>query len=143
MVSQPDQQELTFEERVEIQRKRDIERALADGDPELAEVLRTVEYEEVSPEEREELSLLLERVRRQPAPEPQSLDEFMDEWRDEDPEFVAMLDRCDERFPGWGDLLYRLPEEHPDDFKMLRKLDQHEPEASRFLRGIHDDLRSS
>ena len=143
MVSQPDQQELTFEQRVEVQRKRDIERALADGDPELAEFLRIVEYEEVSPEEREELNLLLERVRRQPAPEPQSLHEFMDEWRAEDPEFVAMLDRCDERFPGWGDLLYRLPEDHPDDFKMLRKLDQNEPEASRFLRGIHDDLRSS
>ena len=142
MVSQPDQQELTFEERVEIQRKRDIERALAAGNPELAEFLRTVEYEEVSPEEREELSLLLERVRRQPAPEPQSLDEFMDEWRAEDPEFVAMLDRCDEQFPGWSKLMFRLPEDHPGDFKMLRNLDRHEPEASEFLRGIHDDLRS-
>ncbi len=143
MVAQPDQQELTFEERVKIQRERDIECALAAGNPELAEFLRTVEYEEVSPEEREELSLLLERVRRQPAPEPQSLDEFMDEWRAEDPEFVAMLDRCDEQFPGWSKLMFRLPADHPGDFKMLRNLDRHEPEASEFLRGIHDDLRSS
>ena len=139
MVSQPDQQELTFEERVEIQRKRDIERALAAGNPELAEFLRTVEYEEVSPEERVEIERALEAARNQT--EWEEPDTFLKEWREEDPEFVDMLDRVDERFPGWGALCYRLPDDHPEDLEMLRLLDQHEPKAAEFVRGIHEELR--
>ena len=139
MVSQPDQQELTFEQRVEIQRKRDIERALADGDPELAEFLRIVEYEEVSPEERIEIDRALEAARNQT--EWEEPDTFLKEWREEDPEFVDMLDRVDERFPGWGKIKYRLPEDHPEDLELLRLLDEHEPKAAEFVRGIHAELR--
>ena len=139
MVSQPDQQELTFEERVEIQRERDIERALAAGNPELAESLRTVEYEEVSPEERVEIERALEAARNQT--EWEEPDAFLKEWREEDPEFVDMLDRVDERFPGWSKLMFRLPEDHPEDFAVLRALELHEPEAAKFLCSIHADLR--
>ena len=139
MVSQPDQRELTFEERVEIQRKRDIERALADGDPDLAEVLRTVEYEEVSPEERVEIERALEAARNQT--EWEEPDAFLKEWREEDPEFVDMLDRVDERFPGWWKLQFRLPEDHPEDLKMLRLLEEHEPEAAALIHQDHEELR--
>ena len=141
MVSQPDQQELTFEERVEIQRKRDIERALADGDPELAELLRTVEYEEVSPEERVEIERALEAARNQT--EWEEPDTFLKEWREEEPEFVAMLDRVDERFPGWWKLQFRLPEDHPEDLELLRLLEAHEPEAAALIRRDHEELRLS
>ena len=139
MVSQPDQQELTFEQRVEIQRARDIERALADGDPELAEFLRIVEYEEVSPEERIEIDRALEAARNQT--EWEEPDTFLKEWREEDPEFVDMLDRVDERFPGWGKIKYRLPEDHPEDLELLRLLEEREPKAAEFVREIHADLR--
>ena len=139
MVSQSDQQELTFEERVEIQRERDIERALAAGNPELAESLRTVEYEEVSPEERVEIERALEAARNQT--EWEEPDAFLKEWREEDPEFVDMLDRVDERFPGWGKIKYRLPEDHPEDLEMLRLLDEYEPKAAEFVREIHEELR--
>ena len=139
MVSQPDQQELTFEQRVEIQRVRDIERALADGDPELAEFLRIVEYEEVSPEERIEIDRALEAARNQT--EWEEPDTFLKEWREEDPEFVDMLDRLDEQFPDWSQLMFRLPEDHPEDFVVLRALESREPEAAKFLCGIHAELR--
>ena len=139
MVSQPDQQGLTFEQRVEIQRKRDIERALAAGNHELADYLRIVEYEEVSPEERVEIERTAEAARNQT--EWEEPDAFLKEWREEEPEFVAMLERCDEQFPGWSKLMFRLPEDHPEDFAVLRALERHEPEAAKFLCGIHAELR--
>ena len=137
MVSQ--EQELTFEQRVEAQRKRDIERALAASDLKLAKVLETVEYEEVSPEERVEIDRALEAARNQT--EWEEPNAFLKEWREEEPEFVAMLERTDERFPGWSKMCYRLPEDHPEDVEMLRRIEQDEPEAAAFIRSFHDDLR--
>ena len=137
MVSQ--EQELTFEQRVEAQRKRDIERALAAGDLKLAKLLETVEYEEVSPEERVEIDRALEAARNQT--EWEEPNTFLKEWREEEPEFVAMLERTDERFPGWSKMCYRLPEDHPEDVEMLRRIEQDEPEAAAFIRSFHDDLR--
>ena len=145
MVSQSERTDagLTVEERDELERQRLVAAALARGDREMAEFYRTVEFEDPTPEEAEAIERYLKaQANGATSPEPVTLEEFMAEWREEDPEFVAMLERCDERFPGWGDLMYRLPEEHPADFDMLRTLDKHEPEASDFLRGIHDELRS-
>ena len=145
MVSQSERTEakLTVEERDELERQRLVSAALARGDHEMAEFYRTVEFEDPTPEEAEAIERYLrDQANGVKSPEPITFEEFMAEWREEDPEFVAMLERCDERFPGWGDLMYRLPEEHPADFDMLRTLDKHEPEASDFLRGIHDELRS-
>ena len=138
MVSQ--EQELTFEQRIEAQRKRDIERALAQGETELAEFLETVEYDDPTPDEVEAIERYFEDVAK--GVKLEEPDTFLKEWREEEPEFVAMLERTDERFPGWWDLMFRLPEDHPADFDMLRTLDQYEPEASEFLREIHDELRS-
>ena len=133
-------QEQTFEQRIEAQRKRDIERALAQGETELAKFLETVEYDDPTPDEVEAIERYFEDVAK--GVKLEEPDTFLKEWREEEPEFVAMLERTDERFPGWWDLMFRLPEDHPADFDMLRTLDQHEPEASEFLREIHDELRS-
>ena len=144
MASQSEQTEaeLTVEERDELERQRLVERALARGDHEMAEFYRTVEFDDPTPKEAEAIAQYFERQKNgAKPPKPMTLEEYMAEWREEDPEFVALLERCDARFPGWGDLMYRLPEDHPADFELLRTLDEHEPEASEFLRGIHDELR--
>ena len=138
MVSQR-QDELTFEERIEAQRERDIERAVAAGNLEMAEFLKTVEYVEATPEEVEVIERYLRDVKN--GVQFEAPDTFMEEWRAEEPEFVAMLERCDERFPGWWAIKYRLPEDHPEDLEMLRLLEEHEPEAAAFVREIHDELR--
>ena len=145
MVSQSErtEAELTVEERDELERQRLVARALERGDHEMAEYYRTAEFEDPTPEEAEAIARYFERQKNgAKPPKAMTLEEYMAEWREEDPEFVALMERCDERFPGWGDLMYRLPEDHPADFEMLRTLDQHEPEAAEFLRGIHDELRS-
>ena len=144
MVSQSErtEAELTVEQRDELERQRLVERALARGDHKMAEFYRTVEFEDPTPEEAEAIAQYFERQKNgAKPPKAMTLEEYMAEWREEDPEFVALLERCDTRFPGWGALKYRLPEDHPADFELLRTLDEHEPEASEFLRGIHDELR--
>ena len=145
MVSQSErtEAELTVEERDELERQRLVARALERGDHEMADIYRTVEFDDATPEEEEAIAHYFERQKNgAKPPETITFDEFMEEWRAEDPEFVALLERCDARFPGWGDLKYRLPEDHPADLELLRTLDQHEPEAAEFLRGVHDELRS-
>ena len=138
MVSQW-QDTAAFEARIEVQRKRDIERALAAGDLEMAEFLKTVEYVEATPEDVAVIERYLEDVKK--GVQFEAPDTFLEEWRAEEPEFVAMLERCDERFPGWWTIKYRLPEDHPEDLEMLRLLEEHEPEAAAFVREIHDELR--
>ena len=128
-----------FEERIEAQRKRDIERALAAGNPEMAEFLKTVEYVQPTPEDIEVIERYLEDVKN--GVQFEEPDKFLEEWRAEEPEFVAMLERCDERFPGWWTIKHRLPEDHPEDLETLRLLEEHEPEAAAFVREIHDELR--
>ena len=145
MVSQSErtEAELTVEERDELERQRLVTRALERGDHEMAEYYRTAEFEDPTPEEAEAIARYFESLKNGAKPtNPMTLEEYMAEWREEDPEFVALMERCDERFPGWDDLMDRLPEDHPADFEMLRALDEHEPEAAEFLRGIHDELRS-
>ena len=128
-----------FEARIEAQRKRDIERALAAGNLEMAEFLKTVEYVQPTPEDIEVIERYLEDVKNGvPFEEP---DTYLEEWRAEEPEFVAMLDRLDERFPGWSKLQFRLPEDHPGDLEMLRLLEEHEPEAAAMIREDHEALR--
>ena len=138
MVSQ--EQELTFEQRVAAQRKRDIERALAQGETELAKFLETVEYDDPTPDEVVAIERYFEDVAK--GVKWEEPDTLLDEWRKEEPEFVAMLDRLDERFPGWWEIQYRLPEDHPKDLETLRLLDEHEPAVAAFVREIHDELRS-
>ena len=138
MVSQR-QETAAFDARTEAQRKRDIERALAAGNLETAEFLKTVEYVEAMPEDVAVIELYLEDVKN--GVQFEAPDTFMEEWRAEEPEFVAMLERCDARFPGWWTIKYRLPEDHPEDLEMLRLLEEHEPEAAAFVREIHDELR--
>ena len=129
----------TFEARIEAQRKRDIERALAAGNLEMAEFLKTVEYVQPTPEDVEVIERYLDDVKN--GVQFEAPDTYLEEWRAEEPEFVAMLERCDERFPGWWTIKYRLPEDHPEDLEMLRLLEEHEPEAAAFVREIHDELR--
>ena len=138
MVSQW-QDTAAFEARIEVQRKRDIERALAAGNLEMAEFLKTVEYVEATPEDVAVIERYLEDVKN--GVQFEAPDTYLEEWRAEEPEFVAMLERCDERFPGWWTIKYRLPEDHPEDLEMLRLLEEHEPEAAAFVREIHDELR--
>lgn len=138
MVSQR-QETSAFEQRIEAQRKRDIERALAAGNPEMAEFLKTVEYVEATPEDIEVIERYFEDVKN--GVQFEAPDTYLEEWRAEEPEFVAMLDRLDERFPGWSKIQFRLPEDHPEDLEMLRLLEEHEPEAAAFVREIHDELR--
>ena len=138
MVSQR-QEDLAFGERIEAQRKRDIERAVVAGNLEMAEFLKTVEYAEATPDEVEVIERYLRDVKN--GAQFEAPDTFMEEWRAEEPEFVAMLERCDERFPGWWTIKHRLPEDHPGDLEMLRLLEEHEPEAAAFVREIHDELR--
>ena len=128
-----------FEARIEAQRKRDIERALAAGDLEMAEFLKTVEYVEATPEDVAVIERYLEDVKN--GVQFEAPDTFLEEWRAEEPEFVAMLDRLDERFPGWSKLQFRLPEDHPEDLKMLRLLEKYEPEAAAMIREDHEALR--
>ena len=138
MVSQ--EQQLTFEQRIEAQRKRDIERALAQGETELAKFLETVEYDDPTPDEVVAIERYLEDVAK--GVKWEEPDTLLDEWRKEEPEFVAMLDRLDEQFPGWWEIKYRLPEDRPKDLETLRLLDEHEPAVAAFVREIHDELRS-
>ena len=138
MVSQR-QEDLASEERIAVQRERDIEQAVVAGNLEMAEFLKTVEYVEAAPEEVEVIERYLKDVKN--GVQFEAPDTFMAEWRAEEPEFVAMLERCDERFPGWWTIKYRLPEDHPEDLEMLRLLEEHEPEAAAFVREIHDELR--
>ena len=138
MVSQQ-QEASAFEARIEAQRKRDIERALAAGDPEMAEFLKTVEYVEPTPEDVEVIEQYFEDVKN--GVQFEAPDTYLEEWRAEEPEFVAMLDRLDERFPGWSKLQFRLPEDHPEDLEMLRLLEAHEPEAAAMIREDHEELR--
>ena len=129
----------TFEARIEAQRKRDIERALAAGNLEMAEFLKTVEYVEPTPEDVEVIERYLDDVKN--GVQFEEPDTYLEEWRAEEPEFVAMLDRLDERFPGWSKLQFRLPEDHPEDLEMLRLLEEHEPEAAAMIREDHEALR--
>ena len=138
MVSQR-QDELASAERIEAQRTRDIARAVAAGNLEMAEFLKTVEYVEATPEDVEVIERYLEDVKN--GVQFEAPDTFLEEWRAEESEFVAMLERCDERFPGWWAIKYRLPEDHPEDLEMLRLLEEHEPEAAAFVREIHTELR--
>ena len=128
-----------FEARIEAQRKRDIKRALAAGDLEMAEFLKIVEYVEATPEDVAVIERYLEDVKN--GVQFEAPDTFLEEWRAEEPEFVAMLDRLDERFPGWSKLQFRLPEDHPEDLKMLRLLEKYEPEAAAMIREDHEALR--
>jgi len=135
------QKEPIREESRELDRRSKIARALAAGDPELAELYRTIPYDdETTPEEdAEDARLALEaEAGTTDWEEPGT---FLKEWREEEPEFVAMLERVDERFPGWPQIKYRLPEDHPEDLALLLQLDEHEPEAAQFVRRIHDELR--
>lgn len=138
MVSQR-QDELAFEERTEAQRARDIARAVAAGNLEMAEFLKTVEYVDATPEDVEVIERYLKAVKN--GAQFEAPDTLMKEWRAEEPEFVAMLERCDERFPGWWELQFRLPEDHPADLEMLRLLEEHEPEAATMIREDHEELR--
>ena len=138
MVSQR-QEASAFEARIEAQRKRDIKRALAGGDLEMAEFLKTVEYVEATPEDVEVIEQYFEDVKN--GVQFEAPDTYLEEWRAEEPEFVAMLDRLDERFPGWSKLQFRLPEDHPEDLEMLRLLEEHEPEAAAMIREDHKELR--
>ncbi len=128
-----------FEARIEAQRKRDIERALAADNLEMAEFLKTVEYVQPTPEDVEVIERYLDDVKN--GVQFEAPDTYLEEWRAEEPEFVAMLDRLDERFPGWSKLQFRLPEDHPEDLEMLRLLEEHEPEAAAMIREDHEALR--
>ena len=134
------QEQPTLAELREQYRQAGVERALAAGDHKLAEFYRIAEFDdEVTPEEAAEIERAFEAARNQT--EWEEPDAFLKEWREEDPEFVDMLDRLDEQFPDWSKLMFRLPEDHPEDFAVLRALECHEPEAAKFLCGIHADLR--
>ena len=107
----------------------------------MAKFLETVEYDDPTPDEVEAIERYIEDVAKGVKwEEPNTL---LDEWRKEEPEFVAMLDRLDERFPRLvGDFSTACRRITPRISRTLRLLDEHEPAVAAFVREIHDELRS-
>ena len=138
MVAEP---ELTWAERCEIDRRRHVERALATGHHELAEIYRSAVYDDDSTpqEDAEDARISSARIAKMVdrAEQPDLIEELQELY----PEDVRLFKQLDEAFPGWDAHIDRLPEEHPEELDYLRRLDERLPEAAAFFRGWHDDQR--
>ena len=141
MVSQPDQQELTFEERCAAQRERDIAAALARGDHRMAAVFRTIEYEPISADESAALDRIIESA-GSPA-DWEEPDAWKREFEREDPEGAEMFRWLDQHYGDWDVHLHRTTEEHPEEVEFLRRLDQENPAAAQFFRSWYEELRQA
>ena len=134
--------ELTREQRREVNRQKQIERALAAGDLELAEMYRLAEYDDEStPEEdAEDARISKERAANGKWIE-YDFDNFDAEWEAMYPEDARLFKALDEAFPDWEAHIERLPEEYPEEVEYLRQLDERLPAAAKMFREHHDDLR--
>ena len=94
--------ELTREQRREVNRQKQIERALAAGDLELAEMYRLAEYDDEStPEEdAEDARISKERAAKGKWIE-YDFDNFDAEWAAMYPEDARLFKALDEAFPDW------------------------------------------
>ena len=141
MVSQPDQQELTFEQRCAAQRERDIAAALTRGDHRMAAVFRAIEYEQLSADESVALDRIIERAGS--AADWEEPEAWKREFEREDPEGAEMFRWLDQHYGDWDIHLHRTPEEHPEEAEFLRRLDQEHPSAAQFFRSWHEELRQA
>ena len=138
MVSKP---KLTWEERCELDRQRQIEIAQRLGDPKFVEYCRTMDYgtEADHADDAEEARLSAAAVAA--TPDWRNQRDFNDELDEMYPEDARLFNQLDDAFPGWETHLFRLPEQHPEEVEFLRQLDDHLPEAAQFFRESHEELR--
>ena len=113
--------QMTREQLREIDRQQRIDRALAAGNHEFAEWIRTMEYDDDStPEEdAEDARISAERVARGKFT---TLEEI-EQWDAEnDPEEAAFFRRLDKEFPGWEFYLGKAPSHSPESEEFYRRL---------------------
>ena len=124
---------LTWEERCERDRKRRIAIALELGDPAYVEYCRTMEYG-TEAEDAEDARLSAEAAAA--TPDWRNQRDFNDELDEMYPGDARLFNQLDERLPRLGRThLFRLPEQHPEEFEYLRRLDRASfPEAAQYFR---------
>ena len=120
---------LTREQLREIDRQQRIKQALAAGDHESAEWIRTeMEYDDDStPEEdAEDARISAERIAEGKFISEEEWDRQMD---DEFPEDAEFFRRLDEEFTGWERYMYRIPLDSPESVAFFDRLRAEFPEA--------------
>ena len=129
---------LTRKERQEIDRQQRVERALAAGDHEFAEWIRTeMQYDDEStPEEdAEDARISAERLAEGKFI---TLEEIEQRDAKENPEEAAFFRRLDEEFPGWEFYLGKAPSHSAESAEFYRRLGAEFQEA---LELFNDFLR--
>ena len=113
--------QMTREQLREIDRQQRIDRALAAGNHEFAEWIRTMEYDDDStPEEdAEDARISAERVARGKFT---TLEEFERQMDEEFPEDAEFFRRLDEEFAGWEFYLGKAPSHSPESEEFYRRL---------------------
>ena len=120
--------QMTREQLREIDRQQRIDRALAAGNHEFAEWIRTMEYDDDStPEEdAEDARISAERVARGKFT---TLEEFERQMDEEFPEDAEFFRRLDEEFVGWEQYVYDIPPDSPESIAFFRRLRAEFPDA--------------
>ena len=129
------EERLTREEPRELDRQRRIAQAVADGDPLLAEWLKTVEYDdEGTPEDdAEDIRIARERIARGSCI---SLEEVFAQDAELHPEEGELYRRLDAEFPEWPLFLSRIAPDSPEGIEFFARLEREFPEAVNFVRGV-------
>lgn len=120
---------MTREQLREIDRQQRIEQALAAGDYESAEWIRTkMEYDDewTLEEIAEEARIAAERVAEGKFVTLEEAERRMDEEFPEDAEFFR---RLDEDFPNWEQHVYDIPPDSPEGIEFLRRVTAEFPDA--------------
>ena len=120
---------MTREQLREIDRQQRIEQALAAGDHEFAEWIRTeMEYDDewTLEEIAEEARIAAERIAEGKFISLEEAERQMDEEFPEDAEFFR---RLDEEFPDWEQHVYDIPPDSPEGIAFLRRITAEFPDA--------------
>ena len=128
---------LTREQLREIDRQQRIEQALAAGDHEFAEWIRTeMEYDDewTLEEIAEEARIAAERIAEGKFVELEELERRMDE---QFPEEAKLFHRLDNDYPDWLDYLHAIPPDSAKGIEFLGRLDREFPEAADLIRSFH------
>ena len=128
---------LTREQLREIDRQQRIEQALAAGDHEFAEWIRTeMEYDDewTLEEIAEEARIAAERIAEGKFVELEELERRMDE---QFPEEAKLFHRLDNDYPDWLDYLHAIPPDSAKGIEFLGRLDREFPEAAELIRSFH------
>ena len=120
--------QMTREQLREIDRQQRIDRALAAGNHEFAEWIRTMEYDDDStPEEdAEDARISAERVAQGKFT---TLEEFERQMDEEFPEDAEFFRRLDEEFAGWEQYVYDIPPDSSEGIAFFRRLRAEFPDA--------------